>query len=111
MILGARTAYWLTTGNDTSVLSPVDAMKHIPPRPVFLVYGTIEISLPGAHKQLAALRSAKPDTFAQLWEVPGAWHGGYLSAVGAEEYKRHVLPFYNCALLDQCDEWNALWQQ
>jgi hypothetical protein len=111
IVFGARTAYHIATGLDVTVLSPLDAITHIPPRPIFLVYGKVEPSLSGARQQLAAVRAMNPQTFIQLWEVPGAGHGGYLSSVGADEYKRHVLPFYNCALLDQCDDWQALWNQ
>jgi dienelactone hydrolase len=111
MVFGSRLTYRLTTGYDVSVLSPLDAITHISPRPIFLVYGTKEPSLSGARQQFAAVKAAHPDAPIQLWEVPNATHGGYLNAVGVDEYKRHVLPFYHCALLSDCDAWNALWTQ
>src|SRR5450432_255229 len=112
MIFGARATYRLTTGADVNVLRPVEAIQHIPPRPVFLVYGSKEVSLPGARDELAAARSASNNSanIIQLWVVPGAGHGGYAAAVGEVNYKQHVLPFYNCALLKQCAAWNELWQ-
>jgi dienelactone hydrolase len=102
ILFGARLTYRIATGEDPSVLSPIDAIKHIPPRPIFLVYGSRENSLDGAKAQLAAARAADPNTMADLWIVPDAVHGSYVYTVGEEEYKRHVLPFYNCALLAQC---------
>jgi pimeloyl-ACP methyl ester carboxylesterase len=110
MAFGARVTYRVATGQDVNVLVPVEAIKKIPPRPIFLVYGTQEVSLPGAREELAAARSVDPNTFIQLWEVPGANHGTYLAAVGEEEYKRWVLPYYNCALLSQCTVWDNLWK-
>ncbi len=111
-VIGSRTAYRVSTGVDASMLVPIEAIKKIPPRPIFLVYGSSEVSLPGAKDQLAAARSASPSSsgILQLWIVPGAGHGGYLAAVGADEYKRHVLPFYHCALLNDCQTWNDLWK-
>jgi dienelactone hydrolase len=102
ILFGARLTYRIATGEDPSVLSPIDAIKHIPPRPIFLVYGSRESSLNGAKAQLATARAADPNTMADLWIVPDAVHGSYVHTVGEEEYKRHVLPFYNCALLAQC---------
>jgi hypothetical protein len=102
ILFGARLAYRLATGEDPSVLSPIDAIRHIPPRPILLVYGSRENSLNGARAQLASARAADPNTMADLWIVPDAVHGSYVFTAGEEEYKRHVLPFYNCALIAQC---------
>jgi dienelactone hydrolase len=110
ILFGAQIAYRLATGFDLTVLSPLDAISKIPPRPIFLVYGSIEISLPGAKEQLAAVRAVDPNAPADLWIVPGAWHGGYVS-VAAAEYERRVVAFYDCALLAQCGQWNTLRQQ
>jgi hypothetical protein len=111
MTFGSRLVYRIETGQDVSVLKPVEAIRRIPPRPIFLVYGTREISLPGAKEELAAARSVNPNTFIELWLVRGATHGTYIDAVGKAEYLRYVLPFYACALLDQCAAWRALWVQ
>jgi dienelactone hydrolase len=110
ILFGARITYRLTTGFDLTVLSPLDAITKTPPRPIFLIYGSIEPSLPGAKAQLAAVRAADPNAPADLWIVPGAWHGGYVS-VAAAEYERRVVAFYDCALLAHCEQWNALRQQ
>jgi len=110
MSFGARATYRLSTGLDPALLSPIDAIKKIPPRPIFLVYGSQEVSLPGAKEQFAAVKSVDPNARIQLWIVRGSGHGGYIPTVGVDEYKRWVLPFYDCALLDQCTQWDALWK-
>jgi uncharacterized protein len=86
---GVHIGYRLTTGYDLSVLSPIAAIGQIAPRPILLIYGTAEPSLPGAHLQMAAAKGN-----AELWEVPGATHGTY--QYGApEEYERRVVGFYD----------------
>ncbi len=102
VLAGARISYRLGTGIEASALDPLNAISKIPPRPILLVYGSIESSLPGAKEELAAARAANPRSFSDLWIVPGAWHGGYLAVVSREEYARHVIPFFDCSLFDQC---------
>ncbi len=110
MGLGFRLSYWLSTGEDPANLNPLAAIVKVPPRPVLFIYGSLESSLPGAILQLAAIRAADPNESAELWIVPGSDHGGYFEVVGADEVARHVLPFFDCALLTQnCDQYNALW--
>ncbi len=112
MNIGANIAYRVGTGEDPANLDPIGAIPKLPPRPIFFVYGSDEPSLPGARLQLAAARAADPNTVAELWVVPGAGHGWYVTTVGRDEYVRWVLPFYDCALLKQnCDGWRALWPQ
>lgn len=111
---GIEITYRLTTGDDVSVLAPIDVMQRIPPRMVFLVYGSQEITLRGAQAKLAAYRAAAPPKQqgrAALWVVPGADHGGYLGAAGREEYARQTVAFYDCALFDKCSAWDATWEQ
>ncbi len=108
MFWGARTAYRLAIGYDASVLDPYGAVRQIPPRPIYFVYGSLEPSLPGARASLEAVRAVQPGAFADLWIVEGATHGSYTYTAGVEEYKRHVLPFYDCALMNECDAWKAL---
>jgi pimeloyl-ACP methyl ester carboxylesterase len=74
-------------GYDLHTLRPVDAMKRIPPRPVLLIYGLLE--LPADSDRRPQLKAALPD--AELWVVPDAMHtgayskvpGAYLAKVGA----------------------------
>ncbi|MHB8626718.1 MAG: alpha/beta hydrolase family protein [Aggregatilineales bacterium] len=108
--LGLESAYRLSTGEDPANLNPLAAIVKVPPRPVLFIYGSLEASLPGAKLQLAAIRAADPNESAELWIVPGSDHGGYFEVVGVNEVARHVLPFFDCALLTQnCDQYHALW--
>jgi len=111
MLLGMTATYRLLTGDDPAVLNPAEAAKQIPPRALFLVYGSKEISLPGARKTLANVLAVNPRTMAQLWVVPGADHGGYTQAAGIPEYVRQTSAFYDCALLDDCTMWNTIWKR
>jgi pimeloyl-ACP methyl ester carboxylesterase len=72
---GGRLAYRLTTGGDLSVLSPVNALPQIAPRPVLLAYGTQEPSFEGAQRMAAA-----NPLHVQFFAVEGATHGAYLTA-------------------------------
>jgi uncharacterized protein len=89
--LGARFGYRYTTGYDVSVLSPVSVIGQIAPRPILLIYGTNEPSLPGAHLELAAAGDN-----AELWEVTGATHGSYWYTA-PEEFEERVIAFYDRA--------------
>jgi len=74
-------------GYDLRDLRPVDAMKRIPPRPVLLIYGLLE--LPTDSDRRPQIKAALPD--AELWVVPDAMHTSaytkvpqpYLAKVGA----------------------------
>ena len=89
---GARLGYWLSTGDDMSALSPLRAIPQIAPRPILLVYGSNEPSLYGARLQQAAAGAN-----ASLWEVPGAYHGNYLTTA-PEAYERVMIGFMDSAL-------------
>jgi pimeloyl-ACP methyl ester carboxylesterase len=83
----ARLMERLFYGYDLRDLRPVDAMKKIPPRPVLLIYGLLE--LPVDSDRRPQLKDALPD--AELWVVPDAIHTSaytkvpqtYLAKVGA----------------------------
>ena len=74
-------------GYDLHALRPVNAMKRIPPRPVLLIYGLLE--LPVDSDRRPQIKAALPE--AELWVVPGAIHTSaytmvpqrYLAKVGA----------------------------
>jgi dipeptidyl aminopeptidase/acylaminoacyl peptidase len=91
----AKITYRLITGDDIKVLSPVGVIDQIAPRPILLIYGDQERSLPGARQQLAAA-----GTNARLWVVPGAGHGNYLAVAGAE-YEDRVTGFFDEALSNE----------
>lgn len=81
------------SGLDARLVSPVDAIGHISPRPVFLVFGEHEAGSGRAHDQFAAAGEPK-----SLWIVPGVGHGGYIQT-WPEEYERRVIRFFDEALL------------
>lgn len=91
--LSIRLTYRVVTGIDIDKLSPKDAINNIHPRPILLIYGTAEPSLPGAYEQ----QKAAGDN-AELWVVNGADHGGYLRTE-PDEYERRVIEFFNRTLL------------
>jgi dienelactone hydrolase len=88
--LGA--SYHLITGVDIHKLSPTTAVTQIRPRPILLIYGSLERSLEGARQQQAAAGEN-----AELWVVEGARHGQYLS-VAPEEYEAHLIAFFDRSL-------------
>ncbi|MCB9450176.1 MAG: prolyl oligopeptidase family serine peptidase [Anaerolineaceae bacterium] len=88
-------AYRLFTGGNIEDLSPINAIRQIGNRPVLLVYGSLEVSLPGARLMLA--RAQESGVPAELWVVEGATHGGYLT-VAPEEFVRRVVGFHQAAL-------------
>ncbi len=110
LALGWRLGYQLSTGQPVPTEDPITALLQVPPRPILLIYGSIEGSLPSGKNELAAIRSAAPNESIELWIVPGANHGGYMAAAGRDVYAQHLLTFYDCALLNQsCDAYHALW--
>lgn len=92
---GSYITYRGVTGLDISQLSPVTVIGQISPRPILLIYGTQEVSLPGGRRQKAAAGSN-----AELWVIEGAGHGNYLQ-VAPEEYERRLVTFFDTALLKQ----------
>ncbi|MFO7321177.1 MAG: prolyl oligopeptidase family serine peptidase [Chloroflexota bacterium] len=91
---GGRLGYRLSTGLDIEVLRPVDVMQAIAPRPVLLIYGSREVSLPGARQMLE--RATAAGVPAELWVVEGAGHGNY-HAVAGETYERRLTDFHRRA--------------
>ncbi len=90
-LLGVRLGYRAVTGLDIAVLSPVSVIHEIAPRPILLIYGSIEPALYGGRLEQAAAGDN-----AELWEVPGSWHGGYVYAA-PEAFERRVIGFYDRA--------------
>jgi uncharacterized protein len=98
---GATTAYRLITGDDMHLLSPISVIDKIAPRPLLLVYGSLELSLPGARAMLE--RAHETGVQADLWVVEGANHGQYLK-VAPEEFVRRLVSFHQAALLGQSSQ-------
>jgi dipeptidyl aminopeptidase/acylaminoacyl peptidase len=93
--LGAAAMYRAVTGDDIHVLSPLSTLGQIAPRPVLLIYGNREVSLPGARQMLD--QGQAEGVPIDLWVVDGADHGDYLQ-VAHDEFVRRVIPFYQQSL-------------
>lgn len=91
---GGDLAYRLAVGQPMTALSPISVIDEIAPRPILLVYGSLESSLPGARKQVIAAGAN-----AELWEVPNGTHGDYW-IYAPEEYTQRVTAFFDAALID-----------
>jgi|WetSurMetagenome_2_1015567.scaffolds.fasta_scaffold191542_2 pimeloyl-ACP methyl ester carboxylesterase len=78
-------AYAVQTGIWPGQVSPLDDLKALCPRPVFLVQGEKEAAHTRAAAQLAAATACGSAAHTHLWVVPGADHGTYLQ-VRPEEY-------------------------
>ncbi len=88
-------SYHQLTGVDIDDLSPINRIGQIAPRPILLIYGSLEGSLAGGKKQYAAAGA-----HAELWIVEGARHGTYRQ-VAPEVYEKRVLTFFDKALLKE----------
>jgi fermentation-respiration switch protein FrsA (DUF1100 family) len=88
----ARQFYGLMTGMDINLLSPVDVIGRISPRPILLIYGSREVSLIGGQRQQAAAGKN-----AELWVVEGAGHGNYFD-VAPQEYETRLATFFDRSL-------------
>ncbi len=92
---GTYLSYRWITRLDIRLLSPVSVIDQISPRPILLIYGSREVSLSGGRQQQVAAGEN-----AELWIVPGAGHGNYLS-VAPEAYEARVVTFFDEALLEK----------
>ncbi len=89
---GVRVSYQTQVGFEIERLSPISVMDQIAPRPVLLVYGTIEPSF-YAGELLAEAGGAT----AELYPVQGAVHGNYVR-VQPIEYPARIVEFMDEAL-------------
>lgn len=85
--------YRRQTGIDARLISPINAIGQISPRPVLLIFGEHEIASGHAYEQLATAGEPR-----SLWVVPGIGHGGYIQTWPAE-YEARVVGFFDEALL------------
>ena len=75
--------------------APVEMVSEISPRPLFLIYGEDEETLPPASGRILFQAAAEPKEY---WILPHVGHGGYLQAE-PEKFERQVVTFFNAALL------------
>ncbi|MCU0511992.1 MAG: alpha/beta fold hydrolase [Anaerolineae bacterium] len=76
-------------GSDYFAVRPVDVIGSIAPRPVLLIHGTQDATIPVAHSQALYAAAGSPK---DLWLVPGGAHND-LYALAAGDYERRLLTF------------------
>lgn len=79
--------YFLRVGIFPSLVSPIDDLPRIAPRPLLLIHGENEAERTRAKQQIAAAVEPKA-----LWIVPGVGHGGYIQAY-PDEFEQRVIRF------------------
>lgn len=84
------------TGAQIGAVNPAAAIANINPRPVLLIHGELDQTVPvsHAHQLLAAARPPK-----DLLLLPTTGHGGYLQT-GGEAYVEAVVGFFHRYLVD-----------
>lgn len=92
---GAMTTYRLVTGMDVRLLAPIDALPQIGQRPVLLIYGMREVSLPGAFEMVRF--ADRNGLNADLYVVDQAGHGDYFSK-GGQAYETRLITFFTESL-------------
>lgn len=77
---------------------PISAVSRIAPRPLLLIAGADDRTVPAEklREMFEAARAPK-----EFWIVPGAGHGGYALAL-PETYSPRIAGFFACHLLGQC---------
>lgn len=86
---------WMETGLRMSDVRPLDEIGMISPRPIFLIQGLEDYSIPHASARNLFAAAGEPKF---IWEGEGAGHLGMYAAY-PEEYERRVVGFFNEALL------------
>jgi pimeloyl-ACP methyl ester carboxylesterase len=85
-------AFWLQSGVNPWIISPIADLPKISPRPVLLIYGEKEVASGRAREQFLAAGEPK-----QLWIVPGSLHGSNYQ-IARNEYEQRVLALFDQAL-------------
>lgn len=82
-----------TTGIDPSKASPETDLRHFGQKPVLLIAGTADTTIPMKNSQLLD-QELNHDSNASLWIVPGAKHIGAFK-VEPGPYEQRVVQFFN----------------
>ena len=82
-------------GHSVADVSPLSVVARIAPRPLLLIHGTADDTIPPRDSQLLYDAAGQPK---QLWLVPGAAHVG-AHRVRPGEYERRVSRFFADALM------------
>jgi dipeptidyl aminopeptidase/acylaminoacyl peptidase len=86
------TSYLLFSRINPWSISPIEALPHISPRPVFLIFGEHESK--GGRAQAQFTRAGDPKT---IWIVPQGEHGRN-HLIAREEYEKRVIAFFKATL-------------
>jgi dipeptidyl aminopeptidase/acylaminoacyl peptidase len=84
------------TGARLTDFRPVLAVEHISPRPLLIIHGDADATVPVHHAELLYAAAKEPK---QLWRLPGVGHVGAYFA-DRREYLARVLAFFRDGLLD-----------
>ncbi len=82
-------------GLDISQVSPIEIIGTLSPRPVLLVHGELDPTIPVENARRLYAAAGEPK---ELYLIPNAGHGGFLQAQ-PEEYPRRVVGFFDRYLL------------
>lgn len=82
-------------GMEVDAMRPVDDIGRISPRPVFIIQGGNDDTIPADSARRLYQAAGEPRT---LWIADGAVHGG-ARAVRSEEYDRRLLEFFDANLV------------
>ncbi len=85
------------TGLTVDNLRPVDAIQHISPRPVFIIQGAADQTVPSDSAQRLFDFAGEPKI---LWTEPDVGHVGMLTAY-PDEYQERVIGFFDRYLLSE----------
>jgi uncharacterized protein len=85
------------TGARLSDFMPVIAVSRIAPRPILIIHGEQDATVPVHHAELLYAAAGEPKA---LWRLPGVGHVGAYFA-GRQEYLDRVLHFFRNALLSR----------
>jgi uncharacterized protein len=81
-------------GIDVNAVRPVSVIGRISPRPVLIIHGLADYTVPPDNSQRNFDAARQPK---ELWFVPGAGHA-QAHTVAKAEYERRVVAFFNSAL-------------
>ncbi|MDH7499703.1 MAG: alpha/beta hydrolase [candidate division NC10 bacterium] len=89
-----KLAYRVLFGFGLEAISPMSAIGKLSGRPLLLIAGVGDETIPDAHAGYLYEAAGQPK---ELWLIQGAIHGGTLAAAGPE-YERRVERFFSGAL-------------
>jgi fermentation-respiration switch protein FrsA (DUF1100 family) len=97
-LLSEIPAYWalLASGMPVHDLLPKEVIRHIAPRAVFILGGTLDELVPEYMAQQLYRSAAEPK---ELWIVSGAHHADF-SRVVPEQYRERLVDFFRRKLLN-----------